>query len=312
MGNLLAPYLGNFAYFFVPFADFSKNWMDPLIIIAAVIWSIVVEVVQFDIPWNIDEIVLIVNILSGTMGFLLSLNLTKYMSRNKDGIALFETYVGTVESTAWFLSTMDIESKLRNELYTVLKILPTSLKHVFRKDFSYDEMIKDEKDQGIIQFVSELRVLDPEAKEPMDSILFLFMIKIRKLKKDKFILHGKWESLFNPYETISSIVAYDVPDLFEYILGSALVIYTLFLPMSYSERNQWNIAITFFVMYFFVGLNAAGLMLQNPFVGLPKGVTVFPTATAASKISRKNIQKILNYCNNEICVTKYAKKKLKI
>ena len=180
MGNLLAPYLGNFAYFFVPFSDFSNNWMDPLIIIVAVMWSIVVEVVQFDIPWNIEEIVLIVNILSGTMGFLLSLNLTKYMTRNKDGIALFEAYVGNVESMAWFISTIDIDMDLKKELYTVLKMLPNSLKHVFRKDFSYDEITKYEKDTRMVDLVSELRRFDADAKRPMESMFFIFMIKIRK------------------------------------------------------------------------------------------------------------------------------------
>ena len=309
MGNLLAPYLGNAAYFFVPFSDFSNNWMDPLVIVAAVIWSIVVEVVQFEIPWNIEEVALIVNILSGTMGFLLSLNLTKYMTRNKDGIALFESYVGNVESMAWFISTIDIDMDLKKELYTVLKMLPNSLKHVFRKDFSYDEITKYEKDTGMIDMVSEMRRFDPDAKRPMETMLFIFMIKIRKVKTDKYILHTKWKDLFHPYGTISSIVAYDVPDLFEYILGSALVIYTVFLPMSYSERSQWNIAITFFVMYFFVGLNSAGLMLQNPFHSLPKGVTVYPTASKTSKMTRKNIEKIVYYCEKETC---FKKKKLKM
>ena len=54
--------------------------------------------------------------------------------------------------------------------------------------------------------------------------------------------------------------------------------------------------ISFLIMYFFVGLNTAGQMVQNPFVSLPKNVTIYPTASAISKGSKDVIERIQTYC----------------
>ncbi len=43
MGNALAPYIGNLAYFLVPFADLTNNTLDAVFLILATIWSIIIE-----------------------------------------------------------------------------------------------------------------------------------------------------------------------------------------------------------------------------------------------------------------------------
>ena len=72
MGNTFGKTLGNVAYIFVPFSDISHNWVDPLIIVAAVVWSIVIESYGLTLPYGADENALMIGILSATLGFLLS------------------------------------------------------------------------------------------------------------------------------------------------------------------------------------------------------------------------------------------------
>ena len=63
-------------------------------------------------------------------------------------------------------------------------------------------------------------------------------------------------------------------------------------------------------MYFFLGLNAAGKMLANPFVKLPDGITIFPTVSNVAKSARVTIVNIEKY--GERSVEKWDKVKLEI
>lgn len=69
----------------------------------------------------------------------------------------------------------------------------------------------------------------------------------------------------------------------------------MLLPLGYTEQSYYNIGITFVIMYFFLGLNAAGKMLANPFVKLPNGITVFPTVSDVAKSARVTIENIEIY-----------------
>ena len=99
------------------------------------------------------------------MGFLLALNLDKNLTRNKSGIALFEAYVGNIEALAWAVHTIekDCGSKLKVEIYEILKILPNTLKHVFRKDFDYTKLVTTSK------LKNEMKDFDSGAKSPVEN-----------------------------------------------------------------------------------------------------------------------------------------------
>ena len=134
---------------------------------------------------------------------------------------------------------------------------------------------------------------------------------IRAHKTDKSLLrlfHKKWESLYGPYGKIASLIGYDTPVLFEYIISTAFFFYTFLLPISYTTYGNQNVLITFIILYFYIGLKSAGLLLQNPFVALPKGVTIFPIATKVSKETRNNIENIQRYCLTNTCTKKMSNK----
>ena len=309
MGNLLAPVLGNVAYFLVPFADLPNNWLDPVFLSVAVIWSIVVENVQIEMPFGADEIALVISILSGTLGFLLSLLLNKYMTRNKEGLAQFETLVGNIEAFAWTVSTLPIDNSLKLDMLTILKIMPNAVKHVFRGDYSYEGQLKGEKDPRLKKIVEEMKSLDPKANNVVNTFLFMMMKRTHKIEKSLLrLFHAKWESLYGPYGTIASLIGYDTPLLFEYIISTAFFFYSFMLPISYTSSGNQNVLITFIILYFYIGLKSAGLLLQNPFVALPKGVTVFPIATKVSKETRNNIENIQRYCLTNTCAKKTSNK----
>lgn len=322
MGNTFGKTLGNVAYIFVPFSDISHNWVDPLIIVAAVVWSIVIESYGLTLPYGADENALMIGILSATLGFLLSLNLSMYLSRNKEGIAMFETYVGQVQALAWTVSTLEDDDEtrileannyksdvlistddknyvqLKYKIFAILKIMPMALKHVFRGSFNLDEMQKREQHNPLIlEVIKDMREqqrINPKMN-PIDNLMFLLMIKLKHLKGDITVIYSKWDALYSPYGGIASLVNYESPVVFSYVLSTALLFYITVLPIGYSTPSGWNVVVTFIIMYFFVGLNAAGKLVQNPFVSLPDGVTIFPIVSNTARGARKTIESIEKY-----------------
>jgi len=307
--------IGNFSYFLVPFSSWRTNWVDPLFIVLAVIWSTIIETNEVKLPWNLEDNAQMTNILSGTLGFLLSLNLATYMAMNKDGVSLYKEFVGNVEAVAWTVSTegdkytaesldkdVVIEDdsfdtiRLKYKTFAILKILPYALKHYYRGDFSLQNMRSKESDKLILEVINDIEKLDKTA--PMDALMFLLMIKFRRVAGeggDITVIHAKWDTVFGPYGSIDSLVGYKTPVIFNYILSTALFFYLMLLPLGYSEHSYYNIGITFVIMYFFLGLNAAGKMLANPFVKLPNGVTIFPTVSNVAKSARITIENIEKY-----------------
>ena len=282
----------NYKYIFVPFSDLKNNKRDPLVITAVILWSIVVEMFEIRAPWGSDETTIVTGVLTGTLGFLLALNLDKNLTRNKSGIALFEAYVGNIEALAWAVHTIekDCDSMSKAEIYEILKILPNTLKHVFRKDFDYGLLKTTEN------LKREMKKFDGDANSPVETLLFLLANKLHKIGNTFLILDRKWDGLFSPYGSIASLQNYETPIIFDFVLTSALILFCTFLPLSYSQFTYWNVLISFLIMYFFVGLNTAGQMVQNPFVSLPKNVTIYPTASAISKGSKDVIERIQTYC----------------
>lgn len=309
---------GNLVYFIVPFSDFKNNLSDPIIIVSAVIWSIIIEVYKLELPFGVEENNLVISILSGALGFLLSLNLTHYLEQNKQGMEYYETFVDNVYAIAWMICALedpdekrihdndDIDKqdlisresdyyiRFKYKTFGILKILPAVLKHVFRGDYNLDSLESSEKDPFVRDVIKELREIEKSDKvtNPVDNLMFLLMLKLKHLKGDITVIHSKWDALYSHYSAISALVSYGTPIIFSYVLVTALAFYTLLLPLGYSGFSRYNIGITFVIMYFFIGLNSAGKFVRNPFIHLPNDVTIFPTASNLQKNARITIDNI--------------------
>ena len=145
--------------------------------------------------------------------------------------------------------------------------MPFALKHFFRGSFSLDKMEKAEKDDPLLtEVINDMRELKKSGNlNPIDNLMFLLMIKLKHLKGDITVVHGKWDALYGPYGAIATAAGYDTPVLFSYVLTTALIIYITMLPIGYSEHSGWNVGITFVIMYFFVGLNyLVSISSQSP------------------------------------------------
>ena len=235
---------------------------------------------------------------------------------------MFETYVGQVQALAWTVSTLEDDDEtrileannyksdvlistddknyvqLKYKIFAILKIMPMALKHVFRGSFNLDEMQKREQHNPLIlEVIKDMREqqrINPKMN-PIDNLMFLLMIKLKHLKGDITVIYSKWDALYSPYGGIASLVNYESPVVFSYVLSTALLFYITVLPIGYSTPSGWNVVVTFIIMYFFVGLNAAGKLVQNPFVSLPDGVTIFPIVSNTARGARKTIESIEKY-----------------
>ena len=170
----------NLRYFFVPFANLKDNISDPLIIVLALAWSIIIENYEIELPYGLDENNLVIGIISATLGFLLSLNLAHYLEQNRNGMDLYQNYVDNIFGIAWMICTLEdpdddriknnedidnqndnkTESKyyirLKYKLFGILKLMPTVLKHHFRGDYDLNTMESMEKDPFVLDVIKDL------------------------------------------------------------------------------------------------------------------------------------------------------------
>ena len=314
------------------------DYLDPAIIVLTVVWSVVIESMDIDQlvrPWNAGAHSLITGIIATTLGFLLPLYLNDAMNKNKAGNGLFGAFCGDVVALAWEMAifgskngSMDrtTNSPEINKEYTrvfaIMRTMPQTLKHIFRGDFNYKYMAygmkEGPKKKNMEIVVKKMKQLDTTGQHAMEATMFLLMHHIRQLINLEFkgasdddkklmgerqasmtVLMTKWNNIYGSYGNLSALSSYKRPALFQYVLYTALLFYIVLLPWSYSDRNSWNVFITFGIIYFFVSLGAAGRIIQNPFVHLGKHLSIFQTTSGAARANTQLINDIEQYGLNE-------------
>lgn len=314
------------------------NWIDPTVIALTVAWSVVIESLPVDElvrPWSDSAHGLVSGIIASTLGFLLPLYLNDAMGKNKTGNALFEAFCGDVVALAWemaifgsksgSMSRLENKTDVNNEytrVFAIMRTMPQTLKHMFRGDFKYKYMAAGMKEgpkkKNMELVVKKMRELDSTGEHAMEATMFLLMHHIRRLinlefknatKEDKQLMGGrqasmtvlmtKWNNIYGSYGALSSLSSYKRPQLFQYVLYTALIFYVVLLPWSYSDKNSWNVFITFGIIYFFVSLGSAGHIIENPFVHLGKHLTIFQTTSGAARANTQLINDIEQYGLNE-------------
>ena len=319
--------LKDIMYFFVPFADLTNNWVDPLIVVSSIAWSAIVVSSDLTIAVPSDDQGTLTGVLTGTLGFLLPLYLSTCIDKNKRGIELYDAFCGDVIALAWEISSYGDERKkgerdmcdegddekwltFKREVFDILESAPDTLKHVFRGDFDYN-MIKNGDVSEALRKIDRPVQLKGECinadAAPIEATMFLLVTKIRAIpvKKNKGhlleIMMKKWNDIYSSYGTTASLIQYKEPLLFSYVLYTAMIIYIVFIPFGFSENSWNNVWITGIVIYFFISLNSAGVLLQNPFKSLDTDLSIFQTVSDASKNTRCIIRKIEYYGKREEC-----------
>jgi len=332
-------------YFFVPFSEPFEFWADPLIIVGAVLWAIIVASAEIESPFNSDDLNSLNGVLTGTLGFLLPLYLSTCIDKNKKGIELYDAFCGDVLALAWEVATygdrMSTDDKgnyaastdqkdmcdpgddqkwldLKDDIFNVLEIMPDAIKHVFRNDFQYHYLVKEgngkfrNNNKWVItdETVKEIQIMDTErmndlndkdeckdeGDSPIEAIMFYLVIQIRKIpvQRERYIsiMMKKWNDIYSSYGTTASLINYKEPMLFSFVLYTAMLLYVLILPFTFVEEGGMKILFTGLIIYFFLSLNSAGKLLQNPFRSLNHDLHVFETVSATAENTRCQVRKI--------------------
>lgn len=320
--------LKQFQYLLVPFAKPRENFVDPLIIMLTVVWTAIVVGNKLELGENLplEDIGILSSVLGTTLGFLLPLYLSDCIEKNRSGITLYDAYCGDVVALAWEIAAYGDEvvplneenarvarqqldndmgqandgpgyKQLRSDLFRILKQMPMVIKHVFRDDFTFSKM----DDEWVAQ---KMREVNPDESLAIESIMFLLVIKIRRMpliKKQNGgnvlqIMMKKWNDIYNSYGSTASLIQYTEPRLFQNVLYTAMALYVFILPFTFSIKdNDHNIWLAGLVIYFFISLNSAGKLLRNPFRSLKDTVQVFATVTDTSNSTVRLLKNIENY-----------------
>lgn len=338
-------WVNNLRYFFVPFSEPFEFWVDPLIIVGAVLWAIIVASAEIESPFNSDDLNSLNGVLTGTLGFLLPLYLSTCIDKNKKGIELYDAFCGDVLALAWEVATYgDQMSKdgdgpdlcdagdtwlgLKNDIFNVLEIMPDAIKHVFRNDFQYHYLVrnkngKSQNSDGTWEIfdktVNAIKIIDTEMTDslddsdecadesdsPIEAIMFYLVIQIRKIpvQRERYIsiMMKKWNDIYSSYGTTASLINYQEPMLFSFVLYTAMLLYVLILPFTFVEEGSMKILFTGLIIYFFLSLNSAGKLLQNPFRSLSHDLHVFETVSATAENTRCQVRKIKYYGRRKAC-----------
>ena len=318
--------LPDITYLFPPF----KNKYDVLIMGLAILWTGLVIWANITSPVSSADLATVSNVLSVSLGFLLPLYLSNCIQKNREGMRLFEAYCGDIIGLAWQVRTYsekihhvinksdnsEESQKLQDNIFTILKNLPYVIKHIFRDDYNYKELVDNKSD------LNKLLGGNQHKEEVINTMMFQLVRELRRvsyftLKDDGSTLKDakkddgsivtaqyssvfltqmmkKWNDIYASYGASASIVQYKEPAIFIYVMYSALIVYIGILPFSFEEKNEYsNMVNTLLIVYFFLSLKTAGQLLQNPFVELSKGSSaVFATVTEAARRAEISIEKI--------------------
>tara|TARA_A100001015_G_scaffold95699_1_gene106359 strand:+ start:478 stop:1566 length:1089 start_codon:yes stop_codon:yes gene_type:complete len=307
---------------------FSKiDIFGPLALIATVVWSLVVSNNDIKMPWTEKHQSVIFSILTGTLTFLLPLVLSSALDRNKTIIKEYNCYNDNVLQLAWEVTCIggayesecdsagsDDWNRRKADIFSIIKILPNMIKHNFRGDFNY-AMLKNKKLTNNVRnnIIPKMEKKDPKGENPINQLFFELMIMItdacytakdQKHSHTKLkILMGVWERTYDAAGYLVSFVTWDEPLLFQFFLYTGFILYIIILPFEFVNGNDWNIVVSFIIIYFYVSLNSARVIMLNPFAPMGEGNNIFLSSSEITRNYTNAVQEVEDYINSPDCGT---------
>ena len=298
--------------------------LDPICIVligAACVWSWAVV----NYGWhesNTKDISVPFGIITATIGFILPLQMSSALDKNKEGINLFNSFSGDVMALAWQLKVVtqkdaqeatetDEEKKMERlkknqtkmqQLMHIFIAFPTAVKWRFRKGFKPEKIqLKkvDRESQRTVDRESQ-RTINPMFPKKNDRIqglsfqdamfynMFDLLAELDIHDEQKVMLFHTAERVYSSYGNMDNMKGYNTPALFDAFLFTAGVIYIGLIPFSFDPDLGfdiiWQVAI---VIYFFLGIFVVTKNVANPFVSSEKSrgtyQTVGDTETSMNK-----------------------------
>lgn len=311
--------------------DFSPL-ADPLslgLLIACSTWCfIIVQTKLYD--EDIPDMSVPFGIITATLGFILPLQMSASIGKNKDCMDNYNAFCGDVMALAWETITVarkpENDSRVR-QLFDIYFIFPTAVKWKFRGGLDMKKMylakhgekpIADKKNditvrpsQRFIDTAVGQEHTENMANMKMDAADLLFLhvfdliseLDVSDAKKNMLIRTA--ERVYGAYGNMGNLSGYTPPRLFTSFLNSALVLYTVLIPFSFDiEALKLNIVWqSFLVVYFFLGINIVGKKVANAFVSSKKSGGAFQTVGASETDTNAAVHSIYSR-RKDIAMTK--------
>ena len=295
----------------------------PLSIILTIIWSLIVSNNDIKMPWTEKHQSVIFSILTGTLTFLLPLVLSSALERNKNIIKEYNCYNDNVVQLAWEITCIggahqgecDVAApedwkNRKADIFSVIKILPNMIKHNFRGDFNYEQLKNEKLTYNVREnVISKMKHKDPTGEGPINQIFFVLMIMITDAcYLDKEHGHTKlkllmpvWERTYDAAGYLATFVTWDEPLLFQFFLYTGFILYIIILPFEFVNGNDWNVVVSVIIIYFYVSLNSARVIMLNPFMSFGEGNNIFLSSSEITRNYTKTVQDIENHTSSDTC-----------
>jgi hypothetical protein len=295
----------------------------PFTIISIIIWSLIVSNNDIKMPWTEKHQSVIFSMLTGTLTFLLPLVLSSALDRNKNIIKEYNCYNDNVIQLAWEITCIggayqgECDSgasedwkRRKADIFSVLKLLPNMLKHGFRGDFDYDQLKNETLTNNVREnIIPKMKRKDPSGEEHLNQVFFALMIMISdacyldkehghtKLK----ILIPVWERTYDAAGYLVSFVTWDEPLLFQFFLYTGFIIYIIILPFEFDNGNDWNVVASVIIIYFYVSLNSARVIMLNPFMSMGDDNIIFSSSSEITRNYTRAVQNVENHTSSDSC-----------
>lgn len=265
--------------------------------------------------WFEESITTIVAASTATLSFILGMTLNGAMTKNSEGIALFNAFSGDLLAFGMhLLSLSDDELKesedfqqARVNIRDLLLAAPGILKWSFRsKGVEIDLVqVKQRSDGSSVKLSERNRSMYCALKRytslgAVEAFMLVLGNEIEKLTKLGLngettlpTLIAKWENLYSSYGSLGNLLGWKPPALFSWWLRICLYIYLLLMPYTFVPSAGYHaIYLSFIVSYFFLGAYVGLQKLGDPFAEGVSDSGEFATVTAAAKTAQQVLEEL--------------------
>ncbi len=289
------------------------------IITTQCIWSTIVvfyivpenDGIRADLPFSIKQVFAV---LTATLGFILPLQLNSSLNKNRSCVDNYNAFCGDILALAWEcigLANEDIVLQKKTtelkSIFHILAVMPALTKHHFRGTIDANEATSlgqkfisknGNVEQRELQHLVKILITDDGSGMGEIDICFMKLLDYIKdfaggtsVDPVRRTLLITWNRVYGAYGNMGNISSYTQPSIFTYVLNTALVMYSIVLPLAlYKEGVNaiWMVAV---ISYFFLGLNIAGQKVANAFVATEDAIG-FQNVTSSQKSTTSAITQV--------------------
>jgi len=265
--------------------------------------------------WFDDSITTIVSAATATLSFILGMTLSSAMTKNSEGISLFNAFTGDLLAFGMHLLSLSDDEKKdleeykrsRSNIRDLLLAAPGIVKWSFRsKGVEIDLVQVKQRSDGTSVKLSERNKTMYCALKRYSSLggveAFMLVLgnEIEKLAKAGLsgettlpTLIAKWENLYASYGSLGNLLGWKPPALFSWWLSICLYMYLILMPYTFVPAAGYHaIYLSFIVSYFFLGAYVGLQKLGDPFAEGVSDSGEFATVTAAAKTAQQVIEEL--------------------